>query len=743
MSPYYLSVAVPAPLPRVFDYLPLANTSMRQYQAGLRVKVPFGGRILIGVIVDIHQNPQIDPIKLKPIQECLDSHPLLDTTMFRLGFWLSEYYHQPIGECFSLLWPLLLRKGQAAQPASDLAWRCREDHARSMQDVNAELGRAPRQQALWLHLQGQQVHTQKDLVESGFTPSVIQGLAEKSLIESVELPSFCPVQGKATGIRQSLNEQQQHAVEHILAKRDFHPVLLEGVTGSGKTEVYLQAIEPHIKAGKQVLVLVPEIGLTPQTVQRFAERFDADLLLLHSHLTDRERLDAWLLARNHSLGDRAQIIIGTRSAVFSCLPNLAMVVIDEEHDASFKQQDGVRYHGRDVAVMLAKLKNVPIVLGSATPSLDSLQNALAGKYTHLRLTERAGNATPPSLYIYNLKRQPQQHGLADELLPEIQRTLAAEQQVLVFINRRGYAPTLYCPDCGWVSECKRCDAKMTLHQKPPHLHCHHCDNKLALPRVCPDCQGQNIHPLGVGTERLEQHLQQHFAHVPVIRVDRDSTQNKNTFETLLEPVHAGQPCILVGTQMLAKGHHFPKVTLVIIVNGDSGFFSADFRAMEKSAQLLLQVAGRAGREAHAGRAIIQTEFADHPMLHLLTEENYHSLALALLQERHQQHLPPYGFQALVRADSQQRQEAEHFLHLVKQHFAQFLAEQNIQNVSLLGPLPAPMELRAGRFRSQLWVSAQSRKQLHHVLNACVNGLYQFKGFHRIRWSLDVDPADGL
>jgi primosomal protein N' (replication factor Y) len=744
MAPFFLSVAVPAPLPKVFDYLPEPNVSMSHYQAGLRVKVPFGGRVMMGVIVDIHQAPQISPTKLKSIQELVDSKPLLDTVLFRLGHWLSEYYHQPLGESISQLWPVLLRKGQPAEPTSELAWRVSSAvPVASKSEFSREFKRAPRQQALWEVLSDQDTYPQKDLVAQGFTPAVMKGLAEKGYIESISLPSFRPIDGQAIDAKKTLNDEQGEAVAQLLDQQGFVPSLLEGVTGSGKTEVYLQAIAPHIEKGKQVLILVPEIGLTPQTVERFSNRFDADILLLHSHLTDRERLDAWLLARGHQSGERAQIIIGTRSAVYTPMPNLACIIIDEEHDASFKQQDGVRYHGRDVAVMRGKLQNVPVILGSATPSLDSLHNALAGKYRHIRLTQRAGQAKPPKLHIYDLKKQPQNHGLADELLPEIRNTLNAGQQVLLFINRRGYAPTLYCPDCGWVADCKRCDAKMTLHQKPPHLHCHHCDSKQALPQHCPECFSRDIHPLGVGTERLEQHLLHNFSDVPVVRIDRDSTQNKNSFNKLLEPVHAGEPCILVGTQMLAKGHHFPKVTLVIVINGDSGFFSADFRAMEKSAQLLLQVAGRAGREKEQGRAIIQTEFSDHPMLHLLTDENYHSLALAILQERHQQHLPPYGFQGLVRADSTQRQEAEHFLHLVKQHFQQYIQEQSLQGLHMIGPLSAPMELRAGRFRSQLWINCPNRKLLHHVLEHCIKGVYEFKGFHRVRWSLDVDPTDNL
>ena len=750
-APFYLSIALPVPLNKCFDYIPLENTHIDSYQAGLRVSVPFGNRQLTGVIVDIHQSPSFDPAKLKAIGHLLDSRPLLGQNLYKLGHWLHQYYHQPQGECLDLLWPVLLRKGQAAQASTQthvsLAALPNKD------ELTQQLKRAPRQLALIEHLQAlnEAGQWQKELVQDGFTPAIIKALAEKGFLSLNDKASFQAIQGTAEQSPLDMNDEQTVAVNAIHGANGFESFLLEGITGSGKTEVYLQSIAPFIEQGKQVLILVPEIGLTPQTVKRFTQRFDADILLLHSQLNDRERLDAWLMAAQHSLQSnesktqksKAQIIIGTRSAIFTPMPNLACIIIDEEHDQSFKQQDGIRYHGRDVAVYRAKQENVPIILGSATPSLDSLHNALGGKYKHLRLLQRAGNAKAPTLKILNVKKQPIQHGLADELLPQINQTLLAGNQVLVFVNRRGFAPTLYCPDCGWIAECKSCDAKMTLHQKPAHLHCHHCDAKQALPRQCPECLSHNIQAMGAGTERLESHLKYQFQATQIIRIDRDSTQNKNAMETLLEPVHAGEPCILVGTQMLAKGHHFPKVTLVIMVNVDSGFFSADFRAMEKTAQLILQVAGRAGREKDAGTAVIQTEFADHPLLHLLSEENYHALSLALLEERKQHHLPPYGFQALLRADSTQPKEAEQFLHRVRELLEWHKRSLSLPHINVLGPLPSAMELRAGRFRSQLWINCENRKMLHHFVQQALDGVYEIKGFHKVRWSLDIDPSDNL
>ena len=741
-APFYLSVAIAAPIPKLFDYKPESGQDMSRYQAGLRVSVPFGSRFLVGVINDIHQSPQIDPAKLKPIAQLLDHKPLLPVDIYQLGHWMSTYYHQPLGECMALLWPVLLRKG--GEPKGSTEIFCSPNLLTDEQF--ASLKRAPRQLDLHEYLLKHGGQWQKDLVQAGFTPSIINGLNDKGFLEKHDKASFQAIKGKCSQTSLILNSEQQQAITHIKDTNGFKAFLIDGVTGSGKTEVYLQAIATHLEAGNQVLILVPEIGLTPQTVQRFAKRFDADILLMHSKLNDRERLDAWLMASAHDASQdpkRGQIVIGTRSSIFTPMPNLAMIIVDEEHDQSFKQQDGVRYHGRDIAVMRAKTLNIPILMGSATPSLECLHNALAGKYHHIRLTQRAGDACMPELQFLNIKNQAVHHALADSLLEPIAQTLEKGQQVLVFVNRRGYAPTLYCPDCAWIAECKRCDAKMTLHQKPAHLHCHHCDSKLSIPRNCPECLSTQIQAMGAGTERLENHLINSFSHVPTIRIDRDSTQNKNSMEALLEPVHKGEPCIIVGTQMLAKGHHFPKVTLVIMVNVDSGFFSADYRAMEKTAQLILQVAGRAGREKDSGTAVIQTEFSDHPMLHLLKDENYHALSLAILDERKLQHLPPYGYQILVRSDCHQPKEAEMFLHRVRQLLNQHQQFLHLPNISMIGPLPAPMELRAGRFRSQLWISAHNRKVLHHFMKIVLKDIYEIKGFHKVRWSLDIDPTDNM
>ena len=390
-------------------------------------------------------------------------------------------------------------------------------------------------------------------------------------------------------------------------------------------------------------MLVPEIGLTPQTVGRFRQRFRVPVSVMHSGLSDRERLDAWLAAgRGH-----AGILIGTRSAVLTPMQRLGIIIIDEEHDGSFKQQEGFRYSARDLAVMRARTESVPIVLGSATPSLESFHNADAGRYQRLIMAQRAGGASAPGFELLDIRQAELEDGLSLPLLEQIDRHLGRQEQVLVFINRRGFAPTLMCHDCGWQADCPQCDAHMTLHRRPAHLHCHHCDYQAPLLRCCPQCRSANLNPLGAGTERTEEALARRFPSTPVIRVDRDSTRRKDAMQRIVHQVEESGPCILVGTQMLAKGHHFPKVTLVAILDADAGLFSADFRGMEKMAQLMLQVAGRSGRAERPGRVLMQTLHGDHPRLRCLIEQGYSAFARQELEDRRSAGLPPFCYYAPV------------------------------------------------------------------------------------------------
>jgi primosomal protein N' (replication factor Y) len=478
----------------------------------------------------------------------------------------------------------------------------------------------------------------------------------------------------------TLNGEQAVALQAITASKDnFNVFLLDGVTGSGKTEVYLHAIEAMLQAGKQSLVLVPEISLTPQTIARFRARFPVPIAALHSSLSDGERMAAWLAARS----GEARIVIGTRSAIFTPFADLGLLIVDEEHDLSFKQQDRFRYHARDMAVMRASQNNIPVVLGSATPSLESLLNAKRGRYQLLKLPVRAGGASLPTFNILDIRRQKLQEGLSPTLLQAMREQLSAGNQVMLFLNRRGFAPVLFCGECGWIAGCKRCDARMVYHRSPAEMRCHHCDTRRPIPKTCESCHSQQVEPVGLGTQRVEEILHAEFPSMPVIRVDRDTTRNKDDLHELLAQINQQQPSILLGTQMLAKGHHFPQVTLVGIIDADSGLFSADFRAAEQMGQLLMQVSGRAGRAEKPGVVMIQTRCPDHPHLQKLIYEGYAAFAESLMSEREQFLLPPYSYSAVFRAEAYANKTASDFLDKIK-------AMSQNKIVSVFGPVPAVM-----------------------------------------------------
>ncbi len=544
-----------------------------------------------------------------------------------------------------------------------------------------------------------------------------------------------PATGLLTETPPTLHPPQAEAVQAVAAASGFQAFLLEGVTGSGKTEVYLRLIERVIAAGKQALVLVPEIALTPQLMERFTQRFSVPVALLHSGLSEGERLHAWRAARS----GQAPIVIGTRSAVFTPLAHPGLIVVDEEHDLSFKQQDGFRYHARDVAIMRAQRAAVPVLLGSATPSLESLYNVRAGRYRHLLLPERAGRATAPRITVLDMRSTPAEGRVSRPLLVQMAATLKRSEQILVFLNRRGYAPTLICNACHWVATCERCDTRMVLSQRAQRLTCHHCGARRAADVVCPApaCGSTALYALGHGTERVEETLARHFPEAAVARMDRDTTRAKGALHALIEDVHAGRSQILVGTQMLAKGHHFPKVTLVGILDADQGLYGVDFRAPERMAQLIVQVMGRAGRGDASGEVVIQTHHPEHPLLHLLLARGYGAFAEAALAERAEASLPPYSALALLRAEAVDAHAPQAFLEA-----ARAIAEEaGVAGVQLLGPVSAPMERRAGRTRAQLLLQAPRRATLHRLLERCLPHWEGLKLARRVRWSLDVDPME--
>jgi len=724
-----LSIAVPSPLHRSFDYLPPPAIDTAALAPGMRVRVPFGARTTIGVLLDVTQESRIDRARLKRALAILDQAPVLPPDVLEMARWASAYYQYPIGETLSAALPALLRRGQQPTDADQTGWRVTAAGASVDPDT---LRRAPRQAALLRQLQVRPQGVPRTELES--TPETLRNLQAKGWIEACTLTFN---EGRESTPREAghvLNAGQQAAVDAVRAALDgFAAFLLEGVTGSGKTEVYLQVIDDVIKQGHQALVLVPEIGLTPQLVERFRRRFGVPLAVLHSALSDRERLAAW---RRAGSGE-AHVVIGTRSAIFTPLARPGVLVVDEEHDASLKQQDGLRYSARDLAVWRARRLNVPVVLGSATPSLESLFNAAQARYRPLILPERTGSAGLPAYEILDLRRQPLEHGLSRGMLARIGGHLADGGQVLLFLNRRGYAPTLICHDCGWVAGCTRCDARMTVHQGDGRLRCHHCGSERPIDTVCPACGGADLRPLGLGTERVEQALAEHFPEVERLRIDRDTTRRKGELASRLHQARSGRARLLLGTQMLAKGHHFPDVTLVGILNVDQGLFGIDFRAGERMAQLIIQVAGRAGRRERRGHVVIQTHHPEHPLLLTLVRQGYPAFARVALAEREAARLPPASHIALLRAEATDATLPVDFLDRVRRR----LGDPGTTDVEVWGPVPAGMERRAGHYRAQLLLQSDRRGSLQRVLAALVRELEQDKAARKVRWSVDVDPAD--
>ena len=730
MSTPILRIAVPSPLRRLFDYLPPAEMSAPA-QPGQRYLLPFGRGRCVGMLVEVASGSELAPEKLRAALRQLDQTPLLDAGLLGLLRWASEYYHHPPGEVLSAALPSLLRQERDAVAHGLRYWQASDAGRQHPLD---KLARAPKQQQLLKLLQQHpRLHAEalNRLLDNWRLP--MQRLVEAGLVEESEQP--CLISAKLDSDQApALNPAQLAATTTIIQSQGkFEVLLLEGVTGSGKTEVYLQTIAAFLAGGQQVLVLVPEIGLTPQLHQRFLRRFACPIALLHSGLNDTERLCAWQLARN---GD-ARIVIGTRSAIFTPMPALGLIIVDEEHDTSLKQQEGFRYSSRDLAVVRAQREQIPLLLGSATPSLESLANAQAGRYQSLHLPERAGGALAPPLRLIDVRQQALEDGLSASLRQAMHHHLNQGAQVLLFLNRRGFAPTLLCHECGWVSQCKRCDAHHTFYARAGLLRCHHCNSEQRVPSQCPDCGSIDLRPIGQGTERLEQALREQFGEFGIVRIDRDSTRRKGALDQILTEIQQGQHRILVGTQMLAKGHHFPDVTLVGIIDADQGLFSQDFRASERMAQQIIQVAGRAGRADKPGEVLIQTHAPDHPLLRRLVEQDYRAFAQAALAERRDALMPPFTHLALLRAEAVTATEPMAFL----QQLAAMIRGWGYTEVQVLGPVPALMERRAGRFRAQLLLQAEQRAPLHHLLSRLLTNMESVKSARRTRWSLDVDPVE--
>jgi len=728
----YLQVAVPSPLRQTFTYLAPPKIQAGPELIGCRVNVPFGRRNLIGIISEVQSRTDQPRQRLRAASSLIDHAPLWPTELWAMLMWASHYYQHPVGEVLHTAMPVLLRQGKPAQTATETVWYLSEQ-GRQLDDES--LRRAPRQQAIvQLLRQHPQGLRQQDLAaDEAVSGDALKRLLQKNWVRAEQI-AIVPARSAATAEPgPPLHTQQATAVDAVSdAFNRYAAFLLEGVTGSGKTEVYLRLIADCIARGQQALVLVPEIGLTPQMIRRFEKRLACRIAVLHSGLSDNERLGAWLAARHGEV----EVVLGTRSAIFTPLHRPGLLIIDEEHDASFKQQDGFRYSARDLAVWRAHHNRIPVVLGSATPSIESLYNVARGRFELLRLTERAGGAQAPQLRVLDVRAQPMHEGLSDRLLQLTREHLERGNQVLLFLNRRGYAPTLMCHDCGWIAHCQRCDSRMTYHQRDARLRCHHCGAERRAERHCPQCQSENLLTVGAGTERIETALHERFPDTEIIRIDRDTTRRRGSLQDLLRRIKNGQRQILIGTQMLAKGHHFPNVTLVGVLDADQGLHSAEFRAPERMAQQILQVAGRAGRAEQPGLVIIQTHRPEHPLLVSLLRDGYDAFAAATLREREAAALPPYSSLALFRAEAVERMAPQAFLEQVR---ALLQAAGNPQ-IQLFGPMPAPMEKRAGRFRAQLVVQSTQRTPLQQLLSAQLPKIDALKN-RKVRWSLDIDPID--
>lgn len=721
LSKIVVHVCIPHTRRDYFDYDPKSFDCI----VGTRVWVPFGQKKKLGIIIGhgLVVNPHFE---IKSLIEIIDDQPLLSEHLLKLCHWVSQYYHAPLSEVLPLALPKHFREGRPVcsflEYDYQLAILPGEAHAAISQ-------RAKRQHDLIDFLTLNSSLSKQQMLAAGFNSQQIESLLSQQILKLIPRTLYNGNQPQSKPL--SLNAEQDEAVKRICQSLNgYQCFLIDGITGSGKTEVYLQVIAQVLAMGKQVLILVPEIGLTPQLLSRFTHRFSEVMGVMHSNLNDTERQKAWQLSHESTI----KLIIGTRGAVFTPMPDLGLIVIDEEHDSSLKQIERVRYSARDTALMRAYMANIPIILGSATPSLESLHNCTLKKYTLLKLTEKAASQEPLRYQLLDIRNEILHEGLAVQSLQLIREHLAQQEQVLVFINRRGFSPVLLCHQCGWMADCRACDAHLTVHRKSQQLACHHCGLIQPIPKSCSKCASKDLVPVGVGTQRIFEYLSIQFPQTNILRIDRDEMGRKEALNNSLKKINEGKAQLIVGTQMLAKGHHFPKLTLVVVIDTDNGFYNQDFRATERLGQLLIQVAGRAGREALPGHVVIQTHLPQHPLLNLLVQQGYAAFAQALIAQRQQALMPPYSHLALLRAQSKTMPKVLSFLHTIKQHLT-------TTGIDVLGPAPAPLARKANHYRMQLLLKSHSRAQRESALHTLKKTISQSKLDKSIEWTIDVDPID--
>jgi len=729
-SGFIISVAVPVPLRRTFDY-----RSENDIEPGSRVLLPFRNRQLVGVVVPV--SPDRSVRKHKSIIQVLDDRPSISPAMLEFYAWSASYYHYPIGEVIHTALPPNLRKAVRLYDP-DTPEHYMQNPNISEHEVLNTLARAPKQEQLYSSLANglclcldeikrlPQVSGIRD-VRGG-----MQNLKKKGLIIQTHRPA-----DEMRPFEDLLNSEQSVALSNIKAtEKGFHTHLVHGITGSGKTEIYLHAIHDCLSRGQQVLVLVPEISLTKQFVERFVNRFGNRVHCYHSGINKTQRYLTWWKARNGTAG----VILGTRSAVFMPILDLGGIVVDEEHDLSFKQMDGFRYHARDLAIKRASLQDIPVILGSATPSMESMQNAHSGKYHLSILRKRAGEANLPEIRFLDLRQQPARYGLSPSLISAIRKQLESSQQTILYINRRGYAPVAECPNCRWRACCDRCDTYLTYHKTSHRLCCHYCGKTFETPEICPQCRSE-VFFRGAGTQRIEESLGKLFPDASILRFDRDRIRSFRQLQDTLDAINSRQADIIVGTRMISKGHDFHGVTLVGIINADQGLFSVDFRAPEQLFQDLLQVSGRSGRGQDPGRVFIQTHHPDNPYMEMVRNQDYDSFFESCREERKLAHVPPFSSFALWRVESREREDGFRLLRTIKQYGDSLLASMNLTAVQIMDPVDSPI-LRIDEWhRSQLLVNSNTRADLHQILKHWVHSIENIPSNQKLRWSLDIDPME--
>ena len=722
-----LKIALDVPVNKFFDYISNhGNIKIGQY-----VKVPFGKRTLIGICCEIAHESIVPADKLKSI-DSIESEIIFDAPMLKLLYFVSDYYQHPIGQTIMSVVPSRIKKNSLTSKKKELLFKANESL------TNEVIDSLPARQ---LRLK-KVAHAilKKELRQKDLNKLVSNGSECVSKLESMGLVSsevFIPTIRRSQKDQPVLNKEQKYVIDEIKNNKSFKPWLIHGVTASGKTEIYMNLITEFLENSQnQALVLVPEINLTPQLEERFKNRFfDKKIVVLHSYLSDIERLDNW---RQAKIGN-ADIVIGTRLGVFTPMPNLKIIIIDEEHDPSFKQSEGLRYHARDVAMMRAKNLNIPIILGSATPSLETWYKATNAKqnFQYLKLNSRAvDNATLPAIKTIQVNDKTKLE-VSKEVIDAIQNRIDKQEQTIVFINRRGYSPVLICSSCGWVAECERCSSRLVVHLQNKRLKCHHCGYDQKITNACIDCGNTDLFPLGTGTQKIEDVLKYHFSEAKISRVDRDTTYSKKSIEDLYLKMNNREIDIVIGTQMLAKGHDFPHVTLVVVLDADNALYSPDFRASERLFSQLMQVSGRAGRGKIKGEVLIQSVFPNHNLFESLKAHDFDSFSNQLLNERKSMGLSPFSYNAVFMVKSKNLNMAKQFIHDV----TAWAKESLVSTINVLGPSRPTIERLKGFERFNLYIQASSRKDLHTMLKPWISQIRQHPLVNRVKWSVDVDPTD--